>query len=259
MLKIKNSLGQIFLKNKKIIKKIVNFIKPKKKDILIEIGYGNGEISNKIIKYNKNLTSLEIDKFLIKKNKKKNTKIKIININVLKFNFLNFFKKKKKKIRIFGNIPYYISKKLFFIFIKNFKIIKDIHIMIQKEFFNLLISKKGDKKYNKISILVKYFYNIKILINIKKKFFYPKPKVNSVFIMLKPRKKKYKLINIKHFIHILNISFKRKKKKTINNLKNILNKKIIKKNNINLNERPNKISIKNFCKITNLYSKYKFK
>ncbi len=259
MLKIKNSLGQVFLKNKTIIKKIIKFIKPKKKDIFIEIGYGHGEISNKIIKYNKNLTSLEIDKYLIKKNKKKKIKINLINISVLKFNFLNFFLKKKKKIRIFGNIPYYLTKKLFFIFIKNFKIIKDIHIMIQKEFCDLLIAKKGDKKYSKISILIKYIYNIKILMNIKNKFFYPKPKVNSVFIILKPRKKKYKLLNIKHLNHILNISFKRKKKKIINNLKNILNKKIIKKNNINLNKRPNKISIKNFCKITNLYSKYKFK
>ncbi len=257
MFKIKNNLGQNFLKNKKKIKKIINFIKPKKKDVLLEIGYGNGELSKKIIKFNKNLTSLEIDKYLIKKNKKKNNKINIINIDVLKFNLLNFFKKKNKKIRIFGNIPYYISNKIFQIFIKNFQIIKNIYIMIQKEFSDSLISNKGDKKYNKLSILIKYMYKIKILMKVKNKNFKPKPKINSVFLKLKPKKKKYKLLNFNHFRHILNNAFKRKNKKLINNIKNILNKKIKKKINIFLNKRPNKLSIKNFCKISNIYTKYK--
>ncbi len=258
MLKIKNCLGQIFLKNKKIIKKIINYIKPKKQNNLLEIGFGNGEITKKIIKYNKKITSIEIDKFLIKKNKHKN--LNIINIDILKFNLNNFFLKKKKKIRIFGNIPYYISKKILIKLIKNYKIIKDIHIMVQKEFYYSLIAKKKNKKYTKLSILVKYIYKIKILMKVNKKNFYPIPKVNSVFIKLIPKKKIYKLKNLNHLKHILNNSFKRKNKKIINNLKNIINKNILnklKKLNINLNKRPKEISIKNFCKITNIYTKYK--
>ncbi len=259
MLKIKNNLGQIFIKNKKIIKKIIYFINPQKKNNLLEIGFGNGELTKKIIKFNNKVTSLEIDNYLIKKNN--NNYFNIINIDVLKFNFWKFYLKKKKKIRIFGNIPYYISKKILIKLIENNKIIKDIHITIQKEFYESLIKKKKNKKYNSLNILTRYIYKIKCLIKIKKNHFYPIPKIDSVFIRLKP-KKKNKIININHFKYILNHSFKRKNKKTINNLKNILNKKIlnkIDKININLNKRPSKISIKNFSKITYIYSKYIFK
>ncbi len=259
MLKIKNSLGQIFLKNKKIIKKIIYYIKPKKKHNLLEIGFGNGELTKEIIKFNKKVTSLEIDNYLIKKNNNKN--FNIINVDVLKFNFLNFFLKKKKKIRIFGNIPYYITKKILVKLIKNYKIIKDIHITIQKEFYYSLINKKKNKKFNQLSLLIKYIFKIKYLIKIKKINFFPVPKVDSVFIKLIPKKKK-KYININHFKHILNNSFKKKNKKIINNLKNILNKKILNKLNklnINLNKRPREISTNKFYKITNIYSKYKKK
>ncbi len=256
MLKIKNNLGQIFLKNEKKINKIINFIKPKKKDNLLEIGFGNGELTKNFIKFNKNLTSLEIDNFLIKKNKKKFTNFQIINIDILKFNLFNFFfKKKKKKIRIFGNIPYNISKKILLKCIKNFKIIKDIHILIQKELLNSVINNKKNKKYGKWNILINYIFNIKILMNIKKKYFNPKPKIDSILIRLKPKKNKFKIKKLKHLIYILNISFKKKNRKIINNLKNILNKKKLNKLKINLNQRPKEISIKNFCKITNLYSK----
>ncbi len=256
MLKIKNNLGQIFLKNKKKIQRIIHFIKPKKKDNLLEIGYGNGELTNNIIKFNKNLTSLEIDNYLIKKNKKKNENIKIINIDILKFNLLNFFKKKKKKkIRIFGNIPYSISKKIILKCIKNIKIIKDIHILIQKELLNSLIKNKKRKKYGKWNILINYIFKVKLLMKIKKKYFYPKPKVDSVLIKLKPKKNKFKIKKLKYFIYILKNSFKRKNKKIINNLKQIINKNILNQLNIDLNKRPQKISIKEFCQLTKLYYK----
>ncbi len=258
MLKIKNSLGQIFLKNKKIIKKIIYYIKPKKKNIFLEIGFGHGELTKKILKFNKKVTSLEIDNFLVKKNQ--NNNFNLINIDVLKFNLFNFFLKKKKKIRIFGNIPYYISKKILIKLITNYKIIKDIYIMVQKEFYYLLTANKKNKKYSKFSILIQYIYKIKFLMKIKKTNFYPIPKVDSVFIKLIPQKKKNKVINLNHFKHILNNSFKKKNKKIINNLKNIFNKNILNKLNklnINLHKRPKEISIENFCKITNIYSKYK--
>ncbi len=255
MIKIKNNLGQIFIKNKKKITKIISFIKPKKKDNLLEIGYGNGELTKNIIKFNKHLISLEIDNYLIKKNQKKNKNIKIINIDILKFNLLKLFKKKKKKIRIFGNIPYSISKKILFKCIKNYKIIKDIHILIQEEFFYSLINKKKNKKYGKWNILINFIFKIKFLMKINKKHFNPKPKVNSVFIKLQPKINKYKINKLKHFIYILNHSFKKKNRKLINNLKKIINKKNLNKLNINYNIRPKNISVKNFCKITNLYSK----
>ncbi len=255
MIKPNFFLGQNFLINKNIIKKMINLINPKKNNFFLEIGSGRGELTKKIIKYTKNLITLEIDKELINITKKKIKKINILHKDILKFNFKNYL---KKKTRVIGNIPYYISHKILFKLIKNIKYIKDIHITVQKEFAESITSKKGKKKYSKITIISNYFFKIKKLLFINKKNFYPKPKVNSIFLEIKPKKKKYKLINYKIFNHILNNSFNYKNKKIINNLKNIIKKKHLKKIGINPNIRPNKISIKKYCILSNyIYKLYK--
>ncbi len=258
----KNELGQNFLTNKYYLLKIVKLINPKKKQILLEIGGGKGEITKNIIKYSKNLIVTEIDPYLIqilKKNIKKQAQI--INKDFLKINLFKIFNLYKKKIRIFGNIPYNISKKIIFKLIKYKKIIYDIHIMVQKEFAYSLISKKGEKKYSKTTILTNLFYKTKILMYVDKKNFYPIPKINSVFISMKPKKNKYKLntLKTKQFVHILNNSFIKRRKKIKNSLKNIINIKVLQKNGIDTNLRADNLSINQYCLITNLYNKITLK
>ncbi len=258
MLILKKELGQNFIINKNYLYKIIKFIKPKKQQILLEIGGGKGELTKEIIKYSKNLTVVEIDYDLIKilkKNIKLN--INIINKNFLYLNLHKIFNFTNKKIRIFGNIPYNISKKIIFKFIKYIDIIYDIHIMLQKELAYSLISKKGEKKYSKITILVNLFFKVKILMKVNKNNFYPKPKVNSVFLSLTTKKNKYKLdkLKIKQLKHILNNSFIKRRKKIKNSLKKIININILKKNGININLRAENLSIKQYCLITNLYNK----
>ncbi len=252
MINKKKNLGQNFLKNKKIIIKIIKYINPNKKDIFIEIGCGTGQLTKEIIKYNDNIIATEIDLNLIKKIKKYIIKkIKILNKNILYLNFKKIFKNKEKKIRIFGNIPYYISRKLIIKFIKNIKYIKDIFILIQKEFANCLIAKKNDKKYCKISILLQTYFNIKILYQVNKKYFFPKPKVDSTFIKLKPKKNnkiKFKILN-----HIINNCFIKKNRKLYNNIKNLIDIKKIKNFKIDINKRVRNISVKKFNYITKIY------
>ncbi len=250
MIKKNDNLGQNFLTNKNTIKQIINLVKPKSKDSFLEIGSGKGEITKEIIKYKIRLITLEIDKNLIDIVKKKINNVNILNKDILKFNFSKYYN--KKKIRIIGNIPYYISNKILFKLIKNISFIKDIHIMLQKELVETLTSKLGEKKYSKKTIIINYFFKIKKLIYVNKKNFFPIPKVDSIFIKLKPNNKKYKLKSYKNFKHILNNAFNKKKKKIINNLKHILNIIQIKNAGIKPYTRPNKISIKKYCILSNL-------
>ncbi len=252
MIILKKYLGQNFLKNKKIIKKIIKYIKPKKKELFIEIGCGTGQLTKEILKYNRNIIAIEIDKDIIKKiNNNIINKIKLLNINILYLNLKKYFKKFKKKIRIFGNIPYNISRKLIIKFIKNIKYIKNIFILVQKEFAQCLISKKNTKKYCKISILIQTYYKIKIIYQINKKNFFPKPKVNSTLIMLKPKKKNK--VNFIILNHIINNCFIKKNRKLYNNIKNIININKIKNFKININKRIRNISVKKFNYLTKIY------
>ncbi len=246
----KKELGQIFLKNKKIIKNIIKTINPKKNQFFIEIGSGKGELTQEFIKYTNNITSIEIDLDLIKILKKKiKNNIKIFNINILNFNLFKYFNLKKKKFRIFGNIPYNISSKILIKLIKSYKIIKDIHIMVQTEFANNLILNK--KKNSKNSIFTNIFFDVKKIFDVKNINFYPKPKVNSSFLVLKPNNNIKKIKKINNIKKIIYFSFIKKRKKIKNNLKNIINVYNLKKLNINPEIRAEKLSIKNFIKLIN--------
>ncbi len=242
-------IGQIFLINKKIIKKIIKYIKPKKKDFFLEIGCGNGILTKELYKYTKNITAIDIDNNLIKLCKKKSKlNINFINIDILNFNFnLNI----EKKIRIIGNIPYYISHKIIYKFIKNYKFIKDIHILLQKQLANNLIFNKKNKKKTKTTIILNSLFKIKKIINIKNYNFKPKPKIESTLLKLTSNKNKYNIKKINLFIHIMNNIFFKKNKKIYNNIKNFINIKEFKLININPNIRINKINIKQYCKIIN--------
>ena len=114
----KKSLGQNFLVDKNIIKKILNFINIKDKNI-IEIGPGMGALTDEILKERpKSLTLIEKDNKLIEKLKikyKKNKKIFFYNADILKFDLENIL---KEKSIIFGNLPYNISSQILIKLIK---------------------------------------------------------------------------------------------------------------------------------------------
>ncbi len=251
MIKLQKSLGQNLLINKQIIKNIISIVKPKNNHYFMEVGSGTGLLTKNIYKFTKNLITVEIDPLLINI-LKKNTNIKknnIINNDILKLNFNKIFKK-KKKIRIIGNIPYYISKKIIFKCIRYHNLIKDIHITVQKEFAQSL---KQKNKYNKISLLTKLFFDVNFIFEIDKKNFYPQPQVTSQFISLIPNKNinKCKKKNIKKIKHIINIILMRNNKKIKNNITNILKKKELINLNINPNKRANKLSFNEYIKIIN--------
>ena len=188
----KKSLGQNFLIDKNIVKKILNLTNLNNKNI-IEIGPGRGALTDEIIKRKpKSLLLLEKDnelsnnlklKFLYKKS------IKIINIDVLRFNFQNL---NKQKFVLLGNLPYNISSQ---ILIKLLKIpnleskFTDLILMFQKELAEKIIAKFPSKNYGRLSIItnLKFFLKKKFLVS--SNCFFPKPKVTSMVLHFKTIKK----------------------------------------------------------------------
>ncbi len=201
-------LGQNFLINEKIIKKIILSINIKKNDEIIEIGPGKAALTKYIIC--KTINLVEIDTKIVNFLKTKILHKNIYEDDFLKFNINNVYN--KKKLRIIGNIPYKISTKIVLHLIKFKNHIKDIHIMMQKELFERINAEVNSKQYGKLSVLIQYHFKIKKLFNVSKEAFFPKPEINSSFIQLIPKREK----NIKNFLmfkHILNIVFSQRRKK----------------------------------------------
>ena len=255
----KKSLGQNFLIDKNIIKKIINIIDIGNKNI-IEIGSGKGALTNEIIKKKpKSLSIIEKDFNLSKELnlKYKNNKIvKIYNIDVLK---LNIEKLCRKNSIIFGNLPYNISSQ---ILVKILKFKKwppkftDLILMFQKELGEKILGKFPSANYGRLSILTSYRLKILKKFLVSPNCFLPKPKVTSLVIHFKPQLSAIILKDISNLEKITNIIFSNKRKMINKNIKKILSKKdLLLINNLKLNIRPAEIEPEIFYNIAKLYEK----
>ena len=255
----KKSLGQNFLIDKNIIKKIINIIDIENKNI-IEIGSGKGALTNEIIKKKpKSLSIIEKDFNLSKELnlKYKNNKIvKIYNFDVLK---LNIEKLCRKNSVIFGNLPYNISSQ---ILVKILKFKKwppkftDLILMFQKELGEKILGKFPSANYGRLSILTSYRLKILKKFLVSPSCFLPKPKVTSLVIHFKPQLSTIILKDISNLEKITNIIFSNKRKMINKNIKKVLSKKDISLiNNLKLNLRPAEIEPEIFYNIAKLYEK----
>lgn len=251
MLIPKKSLGQNFLIDKNIAKKTVNLANNICEKNIIEVGPGKGALTDEIIIKNpKNIILIEKDKLLYEflLNKYKNIKnIKVINHDALTYNYKIIPKPKT----IISNLPYNISIKLIFSWLKTLSEFNEIIVMMQKEVAQKM-QYKNIKKRNRLNVFTELTSNFNIMFNVSNNVFYPKPKVMSSVIHIQP--KKNITINIDQLEKFTREIFRNKRKKISNILpiEKIKNMKKIKDLNI-LHLRAEDLTLKEIIEIFNEY------
>jgi 16S rRNA (adenine1518-N6/adenine1519-N6)-dimethyltransferase len=259
MFKHKKRLGQNFLINKDIIKKIADIGIISKDTNIIEIGPGSGSLTEELLKRNpKQIFAIEFDKDL-------SNYLEKIKNNYQNFNYeisdaLTFDEKKifKKNSIIFGNLPYNISLKLLIKWIYSDPwppFYDQMILMFQKEVAERIVATSNNKKYGRISILTDARLDVKFHFNISKKEFNPEPKVDSSVLSFTPKKNtKFKLKDLNILSDLTKIIFNTKRKMISKTLKKILNEKelkIIDFNNIK-NLRPENLDFSFYYKLVDL-------
>ena len=217
MHKPKKSLGQNFLIDKNIAKKIVN-ITSINNQCIIEIGPGTGFLTDEIIKKKpKKLYLIEKDKSLYLYLKKKYydyKNIEIINDDALNFN-LQHIKQRKK---IISNLPYNISIKLIINWLKIECKVQKMILMIQKEVADKMNYVNKIKK-NRLNLFIEVASRYNIEFNVSNNVFFPKPKINSSVITIIPKNNlKIDLNKFESFTREI-FQYKRKKLSTVLKLK----------------------------------------
>ena len=233
MFKHKKKLGQNFLTNKEIIKKIAEIGNINKNTNIIEIGPGSGNLTEELIKKNpKKIYAIEFDKDLT--NFLEQIKNSYKNFNYTISDALSFDEKSifKNNSIIFGNLPYNISLKLLIKWIYSDPwppFYNQMILMFQKEVADRIIAKSNTKKYGRISILTDARLNVKFHFNISKREFSPEPKVDSSVLSFTPKKNSnFKLEDLKILSNLTKIIFNTKRKMISKTLKKLLNEKELK-------------------------------
>jgi 16S rRNA (adenine1518-N6/adenine1519-N6)-dimethyltransferase len=243
--------GQNYLTDKNIIRKIINEISPIKDDNLIEIGPGTGSLTEELLEKVPQIIAVEIDK---RANKILLTKFPNLNLaeeDFLKFDLRNIYEKKRKRLRIIGNIPYNLTSSIMFKLIDNNQIIEDAVLMVQFEVAKRMISKAGTKDYGILAVLVQYFCDVRLCFKISPNVFFPKPKVYSAIIHLFFKSDVLEDGKKKLFIQIVKASFGKRRKTLKNSLSNSIFEKLNFENcGIDLSLRAEQLSIREFLILT---------
>lgn len=251
--------GQNFLTDESVIEDIISSAALTSKDVVLEIGPGIGNLTEKLCQRAGFVLSVEKDpKFLpiLKKIKKDYSKNFYFEIkDVLEFNFQNFFLPLHSKFsnlnpgyKVVANIPYYITGKILQMFFTTKIKPVSITILTQKEVAKNIVAKKGDLSV--LSISVQVYGEPKIIKIVPANVFYPTPKVDSAILQIDLfAKNKFKVDNEKKFFKLLKACFSGKRKQIHNTLKNNLGLKeeqvayVLGKLKIDPTLRPQELSI----------------
>lgn len=251
MNKPKKNFGQNFLTDQIILGRIIDALSLNKHDEVLEIGCGKGALTERILAKEVNLRGVEIDRDLIEELnliKLKNKNLDVLNEDILKINLKDI---SESKLKIVGNLPYNISSKIMLWSIKNKDMIEDVHFMLQKEFAERLISSPNKKSYGRLSILAQLFFNVEELFDVPSESFFPEPKVDSLFLRLKPKENKdLEYLDIECLQKVTLKAFTKRRKKISSGLKELLTKEDLKKINIDPGLRPENLTIADYISIT---------
>ena len=251
--KPKKSLGQSFLISNKIADRLVNALDLKPFDNVLEIGAGTGILTTRCAKQAQNVYAVEIDERLVpilQGNIKDFNNIEIIHRDILQIDW-----QKLGKVKVIGNIPYFISFKIIFNLLKNIKMWNLAVLTTQKEFARKLLASPEKPGYCATTVLFDYYAERKKLFSVSASMFRPSPKITSTAVLIEKRICPVSIdIDFKALSVVVQASFKQPRKTIANNLSMFLNidkTALIRTTNLDLTRRAKSFSTTDFCQLTN--------
>jgi len=241
--------GQNFLNDTNLLDRIVRTLNPNKDDTILEIGPGDGSLTEKIFHQVNEMAAIEIDPYLIKHLSSRSDLrgLHIIHGDVLQQDIKDI--PISHPVRVIGNIPYNITSPIIFWLIEQLDYWKDAFIMMQKEVGERLTASVGTKEYSRISVVVGVYLNIEMCLKVPPEVFYPKPKVDSA--ILRFTKKDSPVVQDDQFVKfnkIVKAAFSKRRKMLRNSLNDFDIPDQIQKE-VDFTRRPETLTVLEFSKL----------
>lgn len=263
-LRAKKSLGQNFLKEEAVLRKIVEAAKISGNDVVIEIGPGQGSLTKKLAEICKKVIAIEIDDRLVpilQKKFKDISNVEIIHEDILKINLPKLLITNNLQFttyKVVANIPYYITAPIIRLLLETKYPAKEIILMVQKEVAERIVAQKGEMSI--LAVSVQYYAAAEVLFTVSRSAFDPAPEIDSAVIRIIKNNKQEKITKeeTKKFFRIVKAGFSAKRKTLVNNLSNSLqfDKKKIEDKLLSIgfmaNTRAQEMGVEDWQKLTDL-------
>jgi 16S rRNA (adenine1518-N6/adenine1519-N6)-dimethyltransferase len=244
--------GQNFLHDAGIIHRILRAIHARPDQHLLEIGPGQGAITEGLLGSGARLDVIELDQDLIPLLKMRfglDPKFTLHQGDALKFDFARLVEG-GEKLRVVGNLPYNISTPLIFHLLDHAAVIEDMHFMLQKEVVERMAAGPGGGDWGRLSIMVQYHCRVEHLFNVGPGAFNPPPKVDSAIVRLVPHAvlphpaKDHRLLE-----RVVREAFNQRRKTLRNTLKNLLDAQAIEAAGVDGSLRPEQLDLAAFVRL----------
>lgn len=249
--------GQNFLTDVYVINQIANAIAPTSADQLIEIGPGQGALTNALVASGCKLDVVELDRDLIPgllAAYASNPRFTLHSADALKFDFASVASG-DRSLRVVGNLPYNISTPLIFKLLQHTALIKDMHFMLQLEVVNRLAAVPGNKNWGRLGIMVQYHCRVEALFEVPPTAFSPPPKVQSAIVRLTPwETSPWPACDETKLRRVVQSAFAQRRKTLRNNLKGIVSDGELEDLQIDPGARAETLELSQFIAISNVVS-----
>lgn len=250
----KKRFGQNFLQDDAIIARIVDAIRPKPDQALVEIGPGLGALTKPVLSIAQHVTVIELDRDVIPKLQKACAgvgELNIIEADVLTVDFLDSRFRGNDTLRIIGNLPYNISTPLLFHLMQYRNVIEDMHFMLQKEVVDRLAAAPNTKAYGRLSVMMQFLCDVEPLFLVPPDAFDPQPKVDSMIVRLIPKQDlNASSQEIDGLSELVKHAFAQRRKTIWNNLKGFVTQAQLAQAEIDPGLRPEAISIERYLALS---------
>ncbi len=271
-LRLTKSLGQNFLNDDNVVKKIVDAADLDKETLVLEIGPGIGSMTRELAQRAAGVAAIEIDRHLIPAlhdNLSDYSNIDIINNDVMKADVAAIIseyivKYSAKSVKVVANLPYYITTPIIMRFLEEVSGIDAMIFMVQKEVAQRMVSGPGTKDYGALSVAVQFYCKPQIIFDVPPHCFIPQPEVHSTIIRLDILKEpSVKVDNKDLYFRIVKASFGQRRKTLVNGLSNAgflkkdkeQLKQILEDMGLKENVRGEVLSVQQFGELSNLLLK----
>lgn len=253
MITPKKSLGQNFLQDENIARKIVDSLHVRTDDVVIEVGPGKGALTKYLHSHAKKVIAIEVDERAVQVLQEMlGETVEIIHSDVLEVSLTSLAKRMKSRVRVVGNIPYYITSDILFWLFDNHEAVSDATLMVQLEVAQRFVAKPRTKEYGILSVFTQFYSVPELLFKVSRNSFYPKPNVDSAVVRFNFNRE-IPECNLQLFRNVVRATFGKRRKTLRNGLRYMgFTEEQLENIAFDLTKRPEDLSLEQFLTLSKL-------